>query len=940
VRIRKVRDDDIDQFIQRRDDPNKTKIPPEEEFKEVFEGLGLFHRQYSIKLKPGAIPVQMPVRKVPIAKRASLKKALKEMEEMGIIRKIEHETPWSSALILEDKPDGTVRPCLDPTGINKVLETEKFPIPTIEDIIVEIGDARYFSVVDITKGFWQIRLDKESADICTFVTPYGRYQFLRLPFGLASAAEIFRKYLDAIISGIKGVIAYMDDILIYAKTIEEHDKIMKEVLQKLLEAGVRLNYKKSVLRQEKVKFIGYIISQGSVQMDPARVEAINQFKPPTDKKQLMSYLGCLTYLARFTNELVEPMKTLRELLPKEVEYVWQSKHASAFEETKRLVSNLPTLTTYDSELELELSVDASNLGLGAMLTQNGKPLGFGSRTLTETEQRYSAIEKEMLAVCFGCEKFYVYLYGQNFKVKSDHKPLQSLWGKPLHLVPLRLQKMMLRIMPYQFKIEYIPGKDNYLPDTLSRAPVPITQEEREREHELDAMIVRHIREIPAASEFMERMRSETRRSTEMELLARRVIKGWPTKKHDTDKRIQQYWQQREDITVIDNLLLFRDRLIIPESMRRETMQSLHEGHITNERMQQRANETVYWPGMRKDIQSVAENCQKCAEGARKNPRLPLIQSAEVEFPLQRIGLDIAQTESEYWLIITDEYSGFITPVKIKTESSSEVIAEIKKWMTMCGIPQKITTDNGACFASKAFRDFAKRMQIEVQYSAPNHHQGNGLAESGVKRFKKLYDKKKDNIVEATIAENNTAKGRRPSPASLFYNREVRNGKIQKSSKLRDGRQEVHREWMEIRKEERKRTERTYNRGTREMKPIETNRGAMAYNHIKNQWVKVWVKERTSERNYIVILPSGHTTIRNRQDLRQSKQNVQLDPPVEEMPRGWSSPSWNQNQQEEEPEQQQPANQIGEQRESPPRRSTRRNAGRPPARYGKWNFDGK
>jgi hypothetical protein len=422
VKIREVREDDIKQYIQQRG-PSKPKQLPEDEFNEVFQGLGLFQKQYSIKLKPGATPVQMPVRKVPIAKRASLKKALREMEEMGIIQKIEHETPWSSALILEDKPDGTVRPCLDPSGINKVLETEKFPIPTIEDIIAEIGDARYFSVVDITKGFWQIRLDKKSADICTFVTPYGRYQFLRLPFGLASAAEIFRKYLDAIISGTSGVIAYMDDLLIYARSIEEHDRIMREVLQKLLAAGVRLNYKKSVLRREKVKFIGYLISQGSVQMDPARVEAINQFKPPTDKKQLMSYLGCLTYLMRFTNELLEPMKVLRELLPKDVEYVWQSKHTTAFNETKRLVSDLPALTTYDNKQELELSVDASNLGLGAVLAQGGKPLGFGSRTLTETEQRYSAIEKEMLAVCFGCEKFYVYLYGQNFKVKSDHKPL-------------------------------------------------------------------------------------------------------------------------------------------------------------------------------------------------------------------------------------------------------------------------------------------------------------------------------------------------------------------------------------------------------------------------------------------------------------------------------------------------------------------------------------
>jgi transposase InsO family protein len=434
---------------------------------------------------------------------------------------------------------------------------------------------------------------------------------------------------------------------------------------------------------------------------------------------------------------------------------------------------------------------------------------------------------------------------------------------------------------------------------------------------------------------MNRLRSETRRSIEMELLARRTIRGWPNKRHDVDRRIQHYWQQRDDITVIDNLVFFKNRIIIPESMRKETIQSLHQGHLSNERMQQRASEIVYWPGIRQQVQQAAENCQKCSEEGRKNPRLPLMQSEEVQYPLQRVGIDVAHTGGEKWLIVNDEYSGLLTPIPIKNETSTEIIQEMRKWIAICGIPQKITTDNGTCFASKEFREWARNMKIEIQYSAPHHHRSNGLAESGVKRFKKLYEKNPENTVLAIIAENNAAKGNRPSPANLFYNREIRNGQVQIPSKLRENRKGIHEQWVETRRKERKQTERVYNRGTRNLKPIEINKAAMAYDHIKERWTKVWVTTQTSERNYTVILPSGHTVTRNRQDLKQPKYKVQFELEREEIPGGWYKPTRNPVQQEEEPEQPRAAPTNQEQQGSPPRRTGRQNAGRAPNRYGQW-----
>jgi hypothetical protein len=374
---------------------------------------------------------------------------------------------------------------------------------------------------------------------------------------------------------MKGIIPYMDDILVYAETIEQHDKILRELFQRLLAAGIRLNKKKSSIRQKAVKFIGFYISQGKVRIDPERIEAIQQFGTPKNRKELQSFLGMVNYLGRFTNETADDMRILRELLPESVEFIWMSKHEEAHSRLKRLVEEIPSLTTYDPKKPIVLAVDASNLGLGAVIMQDGKPLGYGSRTLLPSEQNYSAIEKEMLAIVFGCEKFYVFLYGQEFLVKSDHKPLQHVWGKPMQQVPHRLQRLIMRIIHYRFRVEYVPGKTNTMPDALSRNPSPVTKEKERKERQMETAIVRSLQEKPAKSEFITRLKTATETCPEMRRLKERIIRGWPNTAHDAGNEVLEYWPIRNDLSIVDELVYKNDRIVIPKKIRRQTIESLH-----------------------------------------------------------------------------------------------------------------------------------------------------------------------------------------------------------------------------------------------------------------------------------------------------------------------------------------------------------------------------
>ena len=308
---------------------------------------------------------------------------------------------------------------------------------TIEDVISYMPNAKFFTILDAKAGFWQIPLDEESMKYTTFNSPFGRFQFMRLPFGLNSSAEVFQRTMEQLFSGYPCSII-VDDILVSGSTIQEHDENLQKVLKRCKEVNLKLNKQKCKVRVQEVSYVGHILTKDGVKPDASKIQAITAMPPPEDKKGIQRLLGMTNYLSKFIPNYSEKTTLLRELLHKDVEFCWLQQHQEAFEALKYELIKPTTLQYYDVKKPVVLTCDASQSGLGAAMIQEEKPVAYASRALTETEIRYSQIEKELLAITFACRKFRDYIYGKEITIETDHEPLITIMKKPLHSAPMRL----------------------------------------------------------------------------------------------------------------------------------------------------------------------------------------------------------------------------------------------------------------------------------------------------------------------------------------------------------------------------------------------------------------------------------------------------------------------------------------------------------------------
>ncbi len=400
------------------------------------------------------------------------------MVKMGYIAKVDQPTEWVSSMVTVVR-NGKIRICIDPSDLNKAIKREHYPMRTIEEVVSAILGAKVFSVLDAKSGFLQIELDEASSLLTTFNTPIGRFRWLRLPFGLKCSPEIFQRIMDEMLEGISGAISIMDDILIAAPTEKEHDVILHKVIQRATSYNLSLNFDKCHIKQSAVPYVGHLITAEGLKADPAKIEAVKSMPAPINKDGVRRFLGFVTYLSKFLPNLSEVDAPLRQLLKTDVKYVWQPAQQQAFDKLKDLCTQSPVLKFFDPSKSVEIFCDASSSGLGAVLLQDDHPVAFSSRSLTDTETRYSQIEKEMLSIVHACTKFHNFIFGNHVTVYNDHKPLEDIFKKALLSTPMRIQRMCLRLQWYDLTVRYRRGKDMELPDTLSRAQLPEKKSEIE-----------------------------------------------------------------------------------------------------------------------------------------------------------------------------------------------------------------------------------------------------------------------------------------------------------------------------------------------------------------------------------------------------------------------------------------------------------------------------
>lgn len=753
-----------------------------EQDSDVFGTSGLLKcNPVKIVLRDDCEPYCVPSpRRIPIPRLPLVEAELKRMVKLGIIEPVSEPTDWCSPMIEVPKKDGSVRICCDLTKLNRAVKRERYVLPTLEDILPALHGACVFTTLDAVSGFHQIPLDESSARLTTFITPFGRYCYRRLCFGISSAPEIFQRLMSELLSDIPGVVVLMDDILCFSKDAHSHEKLLKTVFSRIQKSGLKLNEKKCVFRQSSVKYFGHIISKEGVTPDPERVKAIKNIPPPKSLGELRSFVGVVNYMGRFVRNLSRIMHPLNELLKKSSSWLWDASQQNSYEEIMKALSTSPTLAFYDVSKPTIITADACSYGIGgAILQKHGdvlKPVEYCSRTLSPSERKYAMIEKELLASTWVCERFSKYLVGlPNFELQTDHKPLIPLLNSTdIDKAPLRCQRLLLRMMRFTPTAVYVPGKDLSLADALSRNPISVIPTHEILELQRDIGALEHVATQNAASECDLRLpviRRESLADDEIQSVIRYVQEGWPKYAQDMEAQLIPYFHDKSSLSTSDGLLLHGQRIVIPQTLRTSVLEALHDGHQGLNKCLERAKSSVWWPHIYTQLKKTIASCQFCEEHRPAQRHEPLIPSDLPERPWQRVSADFCELKKRKYLVVYDQFSRWLEIITVPNLNCDTVSNILQNLFARWGIFQTLVTDNGPPFSSHAFNEFAKRYGFTHVTSSPRFPQANGAAERAVGIAKRILQQ--NDVHTALLAYRSCAHSATGvSPAKLFLGREL------------------------------------------------------------------------------------------------------------------------------------------------------------------------
>ena len=421
--------------------PGSIKISSVEDllrlYPNSFDRLGSLKGEYDIKVDPTVPPVQHARRKVPIESKAAIEEAIDYMVKQDILEPQIEPAPWVSSITYPVKPTGEVRPCLDARDLNKAIIRENHKPQTVEEIAHQLAGAVVFTKADALKAFLQVHLTEESSKLLVINTHKGRYRFKQMPFGAKMSQDVFQMKMDLIMEQCPGVISIHDDIVVYGVSEEDHDANLVNLLNVAQIEGLVLNSKKLELKRPRVSFFGAEYSTDGMHPCPKKIQGITEMTPPTDKQQLASFIGMVTYMGNFVPHLSHHTEPLQAMLKQEAVFAWDEMANASFQKIKDLIAKSATkpLRYYDRRKPVTVQADASQRGLGACLLQDGQPIAYASKSLTDTETRYANIERELLAIVFACQWFNTYVLGRPFTVESNHKPLEIIHQKSLASAP-------------------------------------------------------------------------------------------------------------------------------------------------------------------------------------------------------------------------------------------------------------------------------------------------------------------------------------------------------------------------------------------------------------------------------------------------------------------------------------------------------------------------
>jgi transposase InsO family protein len=727
--------------------------------------------------------------------------------------------------------------------------------------------------MDAKQGYRHVELDEESSLLTTFNTPWGKYRFPRLPFGLNVSGDVFQERLDAVLSNLSGVTNIVDDCLVRAANETEHDSHFLTLLHAARRNCIKFNSKKLQFRQPRVKFFGQNISSGGVSINDSTVEAIRRMEAPKDKATLQSYLGLVNYMKRYSQNLSKLAHPLQELVKQNTVYQWESQQQTAFDTIKDDLSKTPTLKFFNPSSNHIIQTDASLKGLGAVLLQDGQPVMYASCSLLPAEERYSNIERELLGVVFGLERMHNLIFGAKIEVQTDQQPLVSIFTKQISDVSPRLQRLLLRAHKYDVIVKYIKGSENKIADALSRVsplsprPADVRPEDVIPLHTLTSA-------MPVNQSCLEAVRTETQKDPALQQVALYVHHGWPLHKADCDPRVSPYWNSRDDVTLEDGILFRSIQMIIPKILQGKFLELLHKSHLGEEKSLLLSRTTIYWPNYTEDIRQAIRNCYACQSTRPSQPKEEIFQHEIPSGPWKLIGIDYFEWNRQKYLLLTDYYSRFPIMRSVNTMSAAYLVCVLKTIFSEYGLPEEIMSDHGSQFTSETYLAFCKEYGIKVIHSSPKYPQSNGFIESMVKITKQILERCKLTCSDAHLAmlmyRATPLQSGMASPAELLNQRRLQTVLPVKAKDSSD-RGSQHRERMAAERDKRRHR---FNQRAREFRELQLNENVyVQLDPEKSKWQRGNIVEtptKTQPRSYRVQLPSGQRFQRNRRHIRSDR----------------------------------------------------------------------